>query len=88
MMFISKIKETIPKNLGISLVNYKDQYSKDDIKIDTSNIPHIKAVADGKFIPDVKGSFKIVVEDNLIKAILYKDYELNCVIEATTARAI
>lgn len=88
MMFISKIKETIPKNIGISLVNYKDQFKKDDIKIDTSNIPHIKAVADGKFIPDLKGSFKIVVEDNLIKAIYYKDYELNCVIEATTARAI
>lgn len=88
MMFISKIKETIPKNLGITLVNYKDRFKKDDIKIDTSNIPHIKAVADGKFVPDIKGSFKIVVEDNLIKAILYKDYELNCVIEGTTARAI
>ena len=88
MMFISKIKETIPKNLGITLVNYKDRFKKDDIKIDTSNIPHIKAVADGKFVPDIKGSFKIVVEDHLIKAILYKDYKLNCVIEGTTARAI
>ena len=88
MMFISRIKETIPKNLGITLVNYKDQFKKDDIKIDTSNIPHIQAVADGKFIPDLKGSFKIVVEDNMIKAILYRDYELNCVIEGTTARAI
>ena len=88
MMFISKIKKSIPKNLGLSLVKLKDQYAKDDIEIDTSNIPHIKAVADGKFVPDLKGSFKIVVEDNLIKAILFKDYELTCVIEATTARAI
>lgn len=88
MMFISKLKETIPKNLGINLIQYKDHYKKDDIKIDTKHLPHITAIADGKFIPDKKGSFKIIVEDNLIKAILYKDYEKNCVIEGTTARAI
>ncbi len=88
MMFLSKIKNSIPKNLGITLVKYKDQFRKDDVKIDTTDIPHISAVADGKFIPDYKGSFKIVVEDNLIKAILYTDFKLNCVIEGTTARAI
>ncbi|RAP46872.1 MAG: hypothetical protein BZ135_03150 [Methanosphaera sp. rholeuAM6] len=88
MMFISKLRETIPKNLGISLIQFKDQYKKDDLEIDTANLPHIQAVADGKFIPDRKGSFKIIVEDKLIKAILYTNYEINCVIEATTARAI
>ncbi len=88
MMFLSKIRNSIPKNLGITLIRYKDQYNKDDVKIDTTNIPHITAVADGKFIPDYKGSFKIVVEDNLIRAILYKDFKLSCVIEGTTARAV
>jgi dihydropteroate synthase-like protein len=88
MMFISKLRKTIPKNIGINLIQYKDQFNKDDITIDTSNVPHIQAVADGKFIPDVKGSFKIVVEDKLIKAIYYKNYELTCVIEADNARAI
>lgn len=88
MMFLAKIKENIPKNLGINLINYKDQYAKEDMIIDTSDIPEIKAVADGKFIPDIKGSFKIIVEDNLIKAVLYKDYVKSCVITGTTARAI
>ena len=88
MMFISKLRESIPKNIGINLIQLKDQYRKDDITINTDNIPHITAVADGKFVPDYKGSFKIIVEDNLIKAILYKDFKINCVIEGTTARAI
>lgn len=88
MMFIAKQRQSIPKNIGINLIQLKDQYRKDDMIIDTSNIPHIEAVADGKFIPDLKGSFKIIVEDKLIKAILFKDYEINCVIEGTTARAI
>ncbi|MCD7781873.1 MAG: dihydropteroate synthase-like protein [Methanosphaera sp.] len=88
MMFISKIKETIPKNLGIDLIELKDAYSKDDLCIDTSGLPHIEAQADGKFTPDYKGSFKIIVEDNLIKAILYINMKPNMVIEATTARAI
>lgn len=88
MMFLAKMKESIPKNLGINLINYKDHYSKEDVKIDTENLPEIEAVADGKFTPDPKGSFKIILEDNLIKAILYKDYKKNCVISGTTARAI
>ena len=88
MMFLAKIKKNIPKNLGINLINYKDQYAKDDMILDTSDIPEIKAVADGKFIPDTKGSFKIIVQDNLIKAVLYKDYVKTCVITGTTARAI
>ena len=88
MMFISKLRRTIPKNLGINLIQYKDQYKKEDVEIETEDLPHISAVADGKFIPDQKGSFKIIVEDNLIKAIHYKNYEKNCVITGTTARAI
>ena len=56
-------------------------------QIETCNLPHIYAVADGKFTQD-KGSFKIILEDNLIKAILYQNYEKTAVIQAKTARAI
>lgn len=87
MMFISKQKETIPKNIGINLVSLKDAYRKDDASIETCNLPHIDAVADGKFTQD-KGSFKIILEDKLIKAILYQNYEKTAVIQAKTARAI
>lgn len=88
MMFIAKQRDTIPKNLGINLIEYKDSYKKDDVNIDTHDLLHIDAIADGKFTPDLKGSFKIIIENNLIKAILYQNYEKTAVIQATTARAI
>ena len=88
MMFISKQKNTIPKNLGLNLIQLKDAYNKEDAPVDTSNLKYIKAVADGKFIPDRKGSFKIIVEDDVIKAILYQNYEATAVIYGTTARAM
>ena len=69
MMFISKQKETIPKNIGINLVSLKDAYKKDDASIETRNLPHIDAVADGKFTQD-KGSFKIILEDKLYKFLI------------------
>lgn len=86
MMFLAKLNNNIPKNLGLNLINYKDAHRKEDVKIETSNLPHINAVGDGKFIPDTKGSFKIVVEDNLIKAILFKEYKKNLVITGVNAR--
>ncbi len=88
MMYITKLRETIPKNLGIDLIQYKDAYSKDDMIIETDDIEHITAVADGKFTPDYKGSFKIIVNNGLIQAILFKDFKKELVVEATTARAI
>ena len=88
MMFISKQKKTIPKNLGLNLIQLKDAYNKEDADIDTSNLEYIQAIADGKFIPDRKGSFKIIVEEDMIKAILYQNYKATAVIYGTTARAI
>ena len=88
MMFISKMKDTIPKNLGINLINFKDKHPKDDVKIDTSDLKEITAKGNDIFKPDPKGSFKIVLEDKLIKAIYYKDYKKHCVITGTTSREI
>ncbi|MDO5851093.1 MAG: dihydropteroate synthase-like protein [Methanobacteriaceae archaeon] len=88
MMFLSKIKNTIPKNLGLNLITLKDSFNKEDIHIDTSNISHITAKSDGFFLPDRKGSFKIIVEDNKIKAIQYNKFTPILVIESKTARAM
>lgn len=88
MMFIAKKRKSIPKNLGLNLITLKDAFKKEDAKIKTDDLKHITAVADGKFIPDPRGSFKIVVEDNLIKAILFVNYEKELVITSTSARAI
>ncbi len=88
MMFITKLKNTIPKNLGINLIQLKDSYNKEDMIIDTSHLPHTEAIADGYFKPDRKGSFKIIVEDNVIKAVLYKKMKPIKVITSTTSRAM
>ena len=88
MMFISKLRKNIPKNIGINLIQLKDAYKKDDTPIDTENLKHIEAHGDGKFIPDKTGSFKIMVEDGYIKAIHYVNYEKSAVIYAKSARDI
>lgn len=88
MMFISKYRNDIPKNLGINLITLKDAYNKDDMIIDTKNLKQIEAVGDGKFTPDDRGSFKIIVKDGYIQAIHYKNYEKSSVIYGTNARDI
>ncbi|RAP54085.1 MAG: hypothetical protein BZ137_04160 [Methanosphaera sp. rholeuAM130] len=88
MMFISKHKGSIPKNIGINLIQLKDAYKKDDATIDINGLEQIKARGDGKFTPDVKGSFKIVVADGYIKAIHYVNYEKSSVIYGKCARDI
>ena len=88
MMFVSKYKKSIPKNIGINLIQFKDAYKKDDGRIDTSDLEQIEAYGDGKFIPDRKGSFKIMVEDGYIKAVYYVDYEKTSVIYGRCARDI
>ena len=88
MMFISKYKNSIPKNIGINLIQLKDAYRKDNAKIDTDGLEKIEAYGDGKFIPDRKGSFKIIVEDGYIKAIYYVNYKKTSVIYGRCARDI
>jgi dihydropteroate synthase-like protein len=88
MMFIAKYKESIPKNIGINLIQFKDAYKKDDATISTEGLEKIEAYGDGKFIPDKKGSFKIVVDDGYIKAIYYVNYEKTSVIYGKCARDI
>lgn len=88
MMYITKLHNSIPKDLGIDLINYKDHYKKEDIDINTNNIPEIEAVADGKFTPDTKGSFKIILKNKKINAILYQQNTKKAVITSTSARAI
>lgn len=88
MMFVAKHKQSIPKNIGIDLIQLKDAYKKDDYIIDTYGLEEIEAHGDGKFIPDEKGSFKIMVEDGYIKTVYYVNYEKTCVIYGKCARDI
>ena len=63
MMFLAKHRKSIPKDLGINLVAFKDKHKRNDIiQNDLGGIPKIKQVKPLKFIRDKAGSFKISVE--------------------------
>ncbi|MDR3223341.1 MAG: dihydropteroate synthase-like protein [Methanobrevibacter sp.] len=75
MMFLSKYRDSIPKNLGIDLITFKDRkklsfdnfiidncVERDNIENESLNIPIHLAEEDPKFRKDPLGSFKISVE--------------------------
>ena len=87
MMFLSKNRNSIPKDLGINLVLFKDK-RRSDIISEEFDIPVVKAVEDYKFKHDPSGSFKIMVEDEQIKVIHYLKMEPQIAIKGTTAKAV
>ncbi|BBL61813.1 dihydropteroate synthase [Methanobrevibacter arboriphilus] len=66
MMFLAKQRGSIPKDLGINLILYKDKKKRKDIYEDYENsdfdVPLEKATESVRFILDPAGSFKIRVE--------------------------
>ena len=87
MMFLSKNRNSIPKDLGINLVLFKDK-RRSDIISEEFDIPVVQAVEDYKFKHDPSGSFKIMVEDEQIKVIHYLKMEPQIAIKGTTAKAV
>lgn len=71
IMFLAKKRKSIPKDLGVNLLIFKDKrrYEMIDENVD---VPVIKAKGMKKFIPDKAGSFKISVKDDHIEVIHYK----------------
>ncbi len=66
MMFLAKHRSSIPKDLGINLLRFKDKKQRADILgeemyEDQSNIKHIIAKESKRFVLDRAGSFKIRV---------------------------
>ncbi len=63
MMFLAKHRNSIPKDLGINLVAFKDKHKRNDIiKSSIEGIPQSQLSKPLKFIRDKSGSFKISVE--------------------------
>jgi len=90
MMTISKLRSTVPKDLGLDLLILKekrkvfDQYDKNVEKMARA----IHASAKREFKLDPKGFFKIFVDKSEIVAVLYAGRDPKIVIRGKTAEGI
>jgi dihydropteroate synthase-like protein len=71
MMFLAKKRGSIPKDLGINLVVFKDKRRGVALE-ETLSIPEVDAEPDYSFKPDPAGSFKITISKGLIRAVHYQ----------------
>ncbi|ENN95658.1 dihydropteroate synthase-like protein [Methanocaldococcus villosus KIN24-T80] len=89
MMFLAKRRNSLPKDLGIDLINYKDKRFEEEITFKNYNIPIIDAKENEKTILD-EGSFKIEIdrENKKIIAIYFKNNKPTLIIRGEKAKEI
>ncbi len=95
MMFLAKHRKSIPKDLGINMVAFKDKHKRSDvIKNSVDGVPQSKLSEPLKFIRDKAGSFKITVEygttvgESNIVATHFKKNRPDLVIKGKSAKEI
>ena len=95
MMFLAKHRKSIPKDLGINLVAFKDKHKRNDIILnELDGVPESKQETPMKFIRDKAGSFKInvdygtTVKDSRITATHFKKNKADLVIVGHSAKEI
>ena len=95
MMFLAKHRKSIPKDLGINLVAFKDKHKRNDVILnETDGVEQIRQHKPLKFIRDKAGSFKInvdygtTVENSKITATHFKKNEADLVIVGHSAKEI
>jgi dihydropteroate synthase-like protein len=71
MMFLAKKRGSVPKDLGINLVVFKDKRRGETLE-ETLNVPEVEGQPDYTFNQDPAGSFKITVSEGLIRAVHYQ----------------
>jgi len=87
MMFLAKNRGSIPKDLGINMVLFKDK-RKPEFIIEDIDVPVVNAEENYKFKHDPAGSFKIMVEDGQITAVHYLKMKPQIVVKGKTAKAV
>ena len=87
MMFLSKMRGSIPKDLGINLLVFKDKRRGEVIQ-EQIDVPETEGVADYKLTQDPAGSFKINIADGRIMAVHYLKMQPTISIYGQTAKAI
>lgn len=95
MMFLAKHRGSIPKDLGINLVAFKDKHKRlDIIETETDGVLEVKQTKPMKFVRDKAGSFKIsvdygtTVKASRIIATHFKKNKADLVIVGDTAKEI
>lgn len=95
MMFLAKNRKSIPKDLGINLVAFKDKHKRNDIIVnELDGIPESIQEKPMKFIRDKLGSFKInvdygtTVKESRITATHFKKNEPDLVIIGHSAKEV
>ena len=95
MMFLAKHRKSIPKDLGINLVAFKDKHKRNDIILnETDGVEQVRQDKPLKFIRDKAGSFKInvdygtTVENSKITATHFKKNKADLVIVGHSAKEI
>jgi dihydropteroate synthase-like protein len=87
MMFLSKIRGSVPKDLGIDLLVFKDKRKGENI-FESIKIHETPGKANYKFEQDPQGSFKIEVMEDSIRTIHYVNQQPVKVITGTIAKSI
>ena len=95
MMFLAKHRKSIPKDLGINLVAFKDKHKRNDIILnELDGVEQTRQIEPMKFIRDKAGSFKINVDygttvgNSQITATHFKKNKPDLVIIGHSAREI
>ena len=95
MMFLAKHRKSIPKDLGINLVAFKDKHKRNDVVLnELDGIEETRQLKPMKFIRDKAGSFKInvdygtTVKDSRITATHFKKNKADLVIVGHSAKEI
>ncbi|MDP3065801.1 MAG: dihydropteroate synthase-like protein [Methanobacteriaceae archaeon] len=87
MMFLAKSRCSVPKDLGINLVVFKDK-RRGEVLEEAVNVDQIKGIADYSFKQDPFGSFKITVSKGTIRAVHYQKNQPQIIITGQEAKEI
>lgn len=87
MMFLAKQRGSIPKDLGINLVLFKDKRKSDGL-LEDYHVPVVNGEENYSFQKDPAGSFKIFVDDGCVKAVHFLKNEPQIAIKGKTAKAV
>jgi dihydropteroate synthase-like protein len=95
MMFLAKHRKSIPKDLGINLVAFKDKHKRNDIiSNELDDVPETRQIEPMKFVRDKKGSFRInvdygtTVENSRIIATHFRKNQADLVIVGHSAKEV
>lgn len=87
MMFLAKKRSSVPKDLGINLVYFKDKRQGEKVQ-EELEVPVIKTTETKKFIQDPAGSFKIMIEDDEIKVVHYLNWKPTLALKGEKAKIL